>query len=51
LAWLDDDFALFPSARRAFLNRRREPTALIPVDPATGITADHLAAAAAAPAR
>ncbi|KOX18830.1 hypothetical protein ADK67_35500 [Saccharothrix sp. NRRL B-16348] len=44
LVWLDDDFDLFPTARRAFLDRRRDPTALIAVDPATGITADHLAA-------
>lgn len=48
LAWLDDDFDLFPTARRAFLHRRRDVTALIAVDPATGITADHLAAADAA---
>ncbi|GAA0234177.1 hypothetical protein GCM10010492_36300 [Saccharothrix mutabilis subsp. mutabilis] len=45
IAWLDDDFALFASARDAFLRRRRETTALIPVDPATGITDEHLAAA------
>lgn len=48
LAWLDDDFDLFPTARRAFLDRRRDLTALIAVDPATGITADHLAAVEAA---
>jgi hypothetical protein len=48
LAWLDDDFDLFPRARQAFLTRRTMTTALIPVDPATGITTDHLAAVAAA---
>ncbi|MFI9814732.1 HAD domain-containing protein [Saccharothrix variisporea] len=45
LAWFDDDFSLFASARDRFLHRRRETTALISVDPATGITDTHLAAA------
>ncbi|WP_309115908.1 HAD domain-containing protein [Saccharothrix sp.] len=45
LAWLDDDFSLFASARDAFLHRRREITALIPVDPAAGLTDAHLATA------
>lgn len=45
LAWLDDDFDLFPTARGRFLERRRDtPTALIAVDPATGLTAEHFAA-------
>ncbi len=45
VAWFDDDFALHRSAREAFLERRREVTALIAVDPAVGLTAEHLAAA------
>lgn len=46
LAWLDDDFELFPSARQRFLERRgRLATALIPVHPAKGIGPDHLTAA------
>jgi hypothetical protein len=45
LAWFDDDFSLFASARDRFLHRRRDVTALIPVDPATGITEAHLTAA------
>ncbi|GAA1028717.1 hypothetical protein GCM10009565_56410 [Amycolatopsis albidoflavus] len=46
LAWLDNDFDLFPSARQRFLERRGGiATALIPVNPATGIGPDHLAAA------
>jgi hypothetical protein len=48
LAWLDDDFDLFPRARQAFLTRRTMTTALSPVDPATDITTDHLAAVEAA---
>ncbi|WP_433262842.1 HAD domain-containing protein [Actinosynnema sp. CS-041913] len=48
LAWVDDDFGLFPSAREAFLQRRRDVTALIPVDPATGLTEEHFAAVAEA---
>ncbi|MFJ6675500.1 hypothetical protein ACIQMJ_30715 [Actinosynnema sp. NPDC091369] len=39
---MDDDFGLFPAARRAFVERRGEVTALIDVDPAVGVTADHL---------
>ncbi|WP_406638338.1 hypothetical protein [Amycolatopsis sp. WGS_07] len=46
LAWLDDDFDLFPSALQRFLDRRGgTATALIPVDPAAGIGPDHLALA------
>ncbi|WP_133908644.1 hypothetical protein [Actinophytocola oryzae] len=45
LAWLDDDFDLFRNARKAFLARRSVVTALIPVDPSTGITAEYLTAA------
>jgi hypothetical protein len=48
LAWLDDDFDLFPRARLAFQERRSTVTALIPVDPATGITCEHLTAVEAA---
>lgn len=43
LAWLDDDFDLFPSARQRFLERRGGiATALIAVDPAVGLTGRHL---------
>ncbi|MEU6152712.1 HAD domain-containing protein [Actinosynnema sp. NPDC047251] len=45
LAWFDDDFDLYRSAREAFLARRREITALIAVDPATGLRVEHLRAA------
>lgn len=48
LAWLDDDFGLFPAARAEFLARRREPTALVEVDAARGITDEDLARVAAA---
>ena len=41
LARFDDDFDLFPTARRAFPERRSDPTGLIAVDPATGLTAEH----------
>jgi len=45
LAWLDDDFSLFPAARERFLARRGElVTALIEVDPTAGLDAGHLAA-------
>ncbi|GAA4422218.1 HAD domain-containing protein [Actinokineospora soli] len=45
LVWLDDDFDLYPAARDAFLDRRRDAvTALVRVDPSTGITDAHLAA-------
>lgn len=43
LAWLDDDFDLYPRERDEFLARREEPTELVRVDPHTGFTADHLA--------
>jgi hypothetical protein len=49
LAWLDDDFDLFPDARDAFLDGRRgRTTELVRVDPRTGITDDHLHAIATA---
>jgi len=45
LAWLDDDFDLYPGQRDAFLERRRgKPTELVRVDPHTGMTGDHLEA-------
>ncbi|MFE0028826.1 HAD domain-containing protein [Amycolatopsis sp. NPDC059021] len=50
LAWLDDDFEVYPAARDRFIERRRAeslPTELIDVNPRTGITDDHLAAVAA----
>jgi hypothetical protein len=46
LAWLDDDFALYASARDAFLARRHAsgmPTLLVPVDPHVGLTGSELA--------
>ncbi|WP_103354853.1 hypothetical protein [Amycolatopsis sp. CA-128772] len=44
LAWFDDDFELFPEARREFVERRADlPTELIPVDAHTGLTAEHFA--------
>jgi Swiss Army Knife RNA repair-like protein len=42
LAWLDDDFDLRPTAKAAFLARRDPPTLLVPVHPATGLTAAEL---------
>ena len=43
LAWLDDDFDLYPKHRDDFLTRRQgTPTELVLVDPHTGITTDHL---------
>ncbi|MEU5693842.1 hypothetical protein [Actinosynnema sp. NPDC020468] len=47
LAWLDDDFGLFPAARDRFVARRREPTVLVDVDPAVGVTDADLAAVVA----
>lgn len=47
LAWLDDDFDVYPNARDAFVQRRRGAnlsTELISVNPRTGITEDQLAA-------
>lgn len=45
LAWLDDDFDLYPGPRDQFLERRREtPTELVRVDPHTGLTPAHLTA-------
>lgn len=49
LAWLDDDFGVYPAAREAFLERRRAAgaaTELVEVDPAVGITDEQLAAVA-----
>ncbi|MFD4640875.1 hypothetical protein ACFWN2_26440 [Lentzea sp. NPDC058436] len=43
LVWFDDDFGLHPARRDAFVHKRRHlTTALIHVDPATGIGAHHL---------
>lgn len=42
LAWFDDDFELRAGARDRFLARRDQPTLLVPVDPAVGLTAAHL---------
>jgi hypothetical protein len=45
LAWLDDDFDVYPAARDEFLLRRDGlATELIAVDPRTGIGSAHLAA-------
>ncbi|GAA0601865.1 hypothetical protein GCM10010174_17330 [Kutzneria viridogrisea] len=47
LAWLDDDFDLYPAARDRFLaDRARDglATELVQVDRHTGITAEHLSA-------
>jgi hypothetical protein len=42
LAWFDDDFDLFPEARRQFVERRADlPTELIPVDAHTGLASEH----------
>ncbi|ATE54471.1 HAD domain-containing protein [Actinosynnema pretiosum] len=44
LVWLDDDFDLYPTARDAFPAKRADvPTALVRVDPRTGLTEEHLA--------
>jgi hypothetical protein len=46
LAWLDDDFGVYPAARKAFLERRGAAglaTTLVEVDPAVGITDAQLA--------
>jgi len=46
LAWLDDDFDVYPAARDEFLARRDADglaTELVGVDPHVGITDDHLA--------
>ncbi|MFS8095653.1 hypothetical protein LFM09_00780 [Lentzea alba] len=46
LAWFDDDFALDRDRCREFVHKRRPlTTALVHVDPATGITAQHLSEA------
>lgn len=43
LVWFDDDFGLHPSRKEHFLHKRRHvATALVHVDPATGITERHL---------
>jgi hypothetical protein len=43
LAWLDDDFDLYPGPRDAFLERRQgKSTELVRVDPHFGMTAAHL---------
>lgn len=50
LAWLDDDFDVYPAARKTFEKRRRAAqlsTELVTVNPRTGISDDHLAAVAA----
>ncbi len=50
LAWFDDDFGVHRGARDTFLAKRdvaRLPTALIDVDPHTGLTDEHFAAVAA----
>ncbi|WP_370944550.1 HAD domain-containing protein [Amycolatopsis sp. cg5] len=45
LAWLDDDFDLYPGPRDAFLAKRAQlPTELIRVNPREGLSAGHLAA-------
>jgi hypothetical protein len=47
LAWLDDDFSLFPEARAAFLAKRNADglaTELVSVDPRVGMTGEDLAA-------
>jgi hypothetical protein len=46
LAWLDDDFDVYPAARDEFVAKRERdglPTELITVNPRTGITDEHLA--------
>lgn len=47
LAWLDDDFGLFPEARAAFLAKRNADglaTELLDVDPKVGLTGEDLGA-------
>jgi hypothetical protein len=46
LAWLDDDFGLFPEARDAFLARRNADglaTELVRIDPKAGLAGEDLA--------
>ena len=46
LVWFDDDFGLHRDRNREFVHKRQPlTTALIDVDPATGITAEHLSEA------
>lgn len=46
LVWFDDDFALHAARRDEFFHKRRHlTTALVHVDPGTGITAEHLSEA------
>ena len=46
LVWFDDDFGLHPGRNREFVHKRRHlTTALIDVDPGTGISAQHLSEA------
>jgi hypothetical protein len=43
LVWFDDDFGLHRDRNREFVHKRRHlTTALVHVDPATGITGQHL---------
>lgn len=43
LVWFDDDFGLHRDRNRELVHKRRHlTTALVHVDPATGITAEHL---------
>jgi hypothetical protein len=42
LVWFDDDFDLRPGAKERFLHRRDQPTSLVAVDPAVGLTQEHL---------
>jgi hypothetical protein len=49
LVWFDDDFGLHPGRKQEFVHKRRHlTTALVHVDPSTGITAQHLSEARAA---
>ncbi|WP_330273954.1 hypothetical protein OG205_45680 [Lentzea sp. NBC_00516] len=44
--WFDDDFGLHSARREEFVHKRRHlTTALIHVDPGTGISAQHLSEA------
>ncbi|HUQ57242.1 hypothetical protein [Lentzea sp.] len=46
LVWFDDDFGLHAARRERFVHKRRHlTTALVHVDPGTGIGAQHLDAA------
>lgn len=46
LVWFDDDFGLHQSRRAEFVHKRRHlTTRLVEIDPATGITAEHLSEA------